>query len=107
MRTGREGVRMSQADLGRRVRLSRTSVTNIERGRQHVSMRQLFDIASALGQSPASLLPEPRAALPSAIRSDIKRKGYGEEMSGLIEQVWSSSASLNVRDGSPENKGDM
>jgi len=105
VRGARERVRMSQADLGRRVRLSRTSVTNIERGRQHVSIRQLFDIARVLGLPPHTLLPEPRSVLPRVIRTDIKRKGYGEEVSGLIEQVWSSSAELHVVDEPPTNQG--
>lgn len=92
MKSGRETTGMSQAALGRRIGLSRTSVTNIESGRQHVSLRQLFEIAQALGRSPESLLPEVAAELPAEIKSDIRRKGYGEDVSDLIEQVWSSTA---------------
>ena len=49
---------MTQAELGRRVDLSRTSVNNIENGRHHASLHQLFAIAEALQVSPEALLPD-------------------------------------------------
>ena len=48
---------MTQEQLGELIGLSRTSVTNIERGRQHVSLHHIFAIAEALKVSPAALLP--------------------------------------------------
>jgi transcriptional regulator with XRE-family HTH domain len=93
VRATREASRISQAELGRRVGLSRTSITNIECGRQHVSLRQFVDIAAALGRHPSALLPEARQQLPRAIRSELKRKGYAADLSGLVEQVWSIAAS--------------
>ena len=48
---------MTQEKLGRMVGLSRTSITNIEKGRQHVALHQLFAIAEALKVPPAALLP--------------------------------------------------
>ena len=48
---------MTQAELGGRIGLSRTSVTNIECGRHHVSLEQLFLIAEALHIPPEALLP--------------------------------------------------
>ena len=48
---------MTQAKLGRRIGLSRTSVTNIERGHHHVSLHHLFGIANALQVPPQVLLP--------------------------------------------------
>ena len=48
---------MTQEKLGRLVGLSRTSITNIEKGRQHVSLHQLFAIAEALKVRPDALLP--------------------------------------------------
>ena len=48
---------MTQAELGRLIGLSRTSVTNIEQGRHHVSLGQLFLIATALQIPPEALLP--------------------------------------------------
>ena len=48
---------MTQAELGQRIGLSRTSVTNIERGRHHVSLDQFILIAEALQIPPEVLLP--------------------------------------------------
>lgn len=48
---------MTQAELGRRIGLSRTSVTNIEHGRHHVSLAQFIRIAMVLEVSPEALLP--------------------------------------------------
>lgn len=48
---------MSQDALGRRAGLSRTSITNIEQGRQHVSLDVLYRLADALGLEPSQLLP--------------------------------------------------
>lgn len=50
---------MTQDRLGTLVGLSRTSITNIENGRQHVSLHQLYRIADALGIAPDMLLPMP------------------------------------------------
>lgn len=49
---------MTQEKLGLLVGLSRTSITNIEKGRQHVLLHQVFAIASALKAPPEALLPE-------------------------------------------------
>ncbi len=54
-REGRQG--LTQEKLGRLVGLSRTSITNIERGRQHIALHQLFAIAEALKVRPDALLP--------------------------------------------------
>jgi transcriptional regulator with XRE-family HTH domain len=48
---------MTQEKLGSHVGLSRTSITNIEKGRQHVSLHQLFAISRALKVTPETLLP--------------------------------------------------
>ena len=50
---------MTQDRLGTLVGLSRTSITNIEKGRQHVSLHQLYRIADALGIAPDVLMPPP------------------------------------------------
>ena len=48
---------MTQERLGTLVGLSRTSITNIEKGRQHVSLQQLYRIAEVLEIAPDVLLP--------------------------------------------------
>jgi transcriptional regulator with XRE-family HTH domain len=50
--------KMTQAELGKRIGLSRTAVTNIECGRQRLLVEQLIEIAEALDVSAAELLPK-------------------------------------------------
>lgn len=53
----RNAARVSQFELACKIGLSRTSVTNIERGRQRVQIHTLYSIAKAIGKGPADLLP--------------------------------------------------
>ena len=48
---------MSQQAFAKAVGLSRTSITNIERGRQPISLHTLYFMADILGIEPADLLP--------------------------------------------------
>jgi transcriptional regulator with XRE-family HTH domain len=48
---------LTQEKLGRLVGLSRTSITNIEKGRQHIALHQLYVLAEALRVRPEALLP--------------------------------------------------
>jgi DNA-binding XRE family transcriptional regulator len=48
---------MTQEELGRRVKLSRTSIVNIEKGRQHLAAHQVYIFAAALKVRPEALLP--------------------------------------------------
>lgn len=53
----RVGQGMTQEELGRRVSLSRTSIVNIEKGRQHLAAHQVYIFAAALKVRPEALLP--------------------------------------------------
>lgn len=59
LRKQRQQAHLTQEQLATRVGLSRTSITNIEKGTQHISLHLLLELAKALGVSPAALLPEP------------------------------------------------
>lgn len=59
VRDARSGVGLTQEGLGEVVGLGRTSITNLEQGRQHISVMTLYRLASALGMNPADLLPIP------------------------------------------------
>ena len=58
IRKEREALGFTQADLAREVQLTRTSITNIEAGRQKMLIQTLYAIANALGISIACLLPK-------------------------------------------------
>lgn len=48
---------LTQSDLGGVVGLTRTSIVNIERGRQKILLHSLYEFAAALGVEPVALLP--------------------------------------------------
>lgn len=58
VRRARERAGLTQDALASRVSLSRTSVTNIEKGRQKVLLHMLCNLADALGVTPEVLMPE-------------------------------------------------
>jgi transcriptional regulator with XRE-family HTH domain len=49
--------RLTQEQLADRVALTRTSITNIEKGRQRIMLHTLAQIAAALGVTTTELLP--------------------------------------------------
>lgn len=63
----RQVPKMSQVALGKRVGLTRTSMVNIEAGRQRPPLHVLWSIADALGVEVSHLLPR-RADLSKAVQ---------------------------------------
>ncbi|MEV6539663.1 helix-turn-helix transcriptional regulator [Streptomyces sp. NPDC051665] len=59
VRRARTAQGMNQQELGSAVGLNRTSISNIEKGRQRVALHMLFEFAVVLQVEPESLLPEP------------------------------------------------
>ena len=47
----------TQDEIATKVGLVRTSITNIEQGRQHVSLQMIYQLANAVGVAPQELLP--------------------------------------------------
>ena len=50
--------RLTQEDLAKRLFLTRTSIINIEKGRQQILVHTLVDIARILDVPPGDLLPD-------------------------------------------------
>ena len=79
----REEHQLTQAELASLVSLTRSSITNIEQGRQKLLLHTLYDIANALVVKPSHLLPE-------AINT-IKAEAFEQHLSGDLsnaEQEW-------------------
>jgi len=57
IRSEREALGFAQGELAGAVGLERTSITNIEAGRQRLTIQMLYAIAEALGVPAESLLP--------------------------------------------------
>ena len=53
----REKIGITQSELAERVQLERTSITNIERGKQKLPIHVLFGVCRALGVNPSEVLP--------------------------------------------------
>lgn len=58
LKAARSDAGMSQQKVADRVGLGRTSITNIESGKQHFPLHLLWDLASAVGVQPEYLLPQ-------------------------------------------------
>jgi transcriptional regulator with XRE-family HTH domain len=57
IREARNRAELSQEDLGSAAHLRRSSISNIENGRQHILVHTLVEISDALGVEPETLLP--------------------------------------------------
>lgn len=91
LRKQRDKIGMTQATLAELSGLSRTSVTNIERGGQALLVHQLLELAKALGVSPASLL---------ATESNAKESAPGqvtEEIKTLLDRLEDSPSRSRSR----------
>jgi transcriptional regulator with XRE-family HTH domain len=62
LRSARRKAKLTQEALGKRVGLSRTSITNIEQGNQHVGLHLLYGLAKAVGVRAIDLLPSESAS---------------------------------------------
>lgn len=100
LRRARRRAQLTQEQLGRRAGLSRTSITNMEKGVQHVSLHHLFDFARALGVPASELLPEEpvradAARLPSRIKGALRQ--LDEEDQAWVLQVVSKGTTERER----------
>lgn len=76
---------LTQEELAGRVKLSRTSIANIEAGRQRVPLHMIYTFAQALGVAPEALLPGADASEP-AVRPELVAD-LGSQDRELIEIV--------------------
>ena len=90
VRKHRERLGLTQEGLGRTVGLSRTSITNIEKGRQHVALHQVFALAGALEIPPATLLPRDEGATAVSALTE-KLPGYDQDVVAWVSQVMKPS----------------
>lgn len=86
IRQRREELGLTQQALASAVDLSRTSITNIEQGRQKLLVNTLFDIAKALEVSMADLLPESGIST----GNEMEQLVAGAEISGRAKK-WITS----------------
>jgi transcriptional regulator with XRE-family HTH domain len=61
VRSARLDLGLNQETLGHRVGLERSSISNVEQGRQRVQLHMLLEFAAALSVPPERLLPDSAA----------------------------------------------
>lgn len=66
-RRHREANSLTQEQVSKMVGLSRTSIANIEAGRQKILLHQLFDLAATVEVPPSALLPQDSSLADSEI----------------------------------------
>jgi len=64
VRSARMAAGLNQESLGHRVGLERSSISNVEKGRQRVQLHMLLEFAAALSVPTADLLPDAAGADP-------------------------------------------
>jgi transcriptional regulator with XRE-family HTH domain len=80
---------LSQEQLSRAARISRTSIVNIEKARQGVSLTTLYRLADALGVDRNELLPDrpnqPSVTIAIGDRSDAARSSLASVLQRIEE----------------------
>ncbi len=84
IRARRERAGLTQGQLARRVGMTRTSITNIESGRQKVQLHTLYDIADALDVSPQAFLPPPDTVTQEAVEERLPEGLSPEEREWMV-----------------------
>jgi len=72
IRRARVALQKTQDELAIAVGLPRTSISNIEQGRQQILLHTLFEIARTLNAAPDDFLPRP--SQPGALMAGTERK---------------------------------
>ena len=98
---------MSQEAFAKAVGLSRTSITNIEGGRQPISLHTLYSMADILGVEPADLLPPAQnntLSLTLAGKSEIRLTAEEQEQ---LENLSAKESSWlhKIAKSAPKKKG--
>lgn len=84
--------KLTQQGLADLVALTRTSITNVEKGRQKFLLHTLADIAKALQIDPATLLPDSQAGTDRHLDDALKHRS-------LSEKAWIKSAVSAAQQG--------
>lgn len=80
----RRRLRLSQKQFGAKVGLSRTSITNIECGRQPIQLHQLYVFASALKVNVTKLLPKELTYTEATVPKSNKEEQY---IAGIVNAL--------------------
>src|SRR5438105_6755694 len=97
VRSKRELSGLAQDELAALVGLTRTSITNIEKGRQRIQVHTMCAIADVLKTSPCEFLPHPET--PTFSEIDVRLPGDLQPK----ERVWVRSVLTSRKKESSQN----
>jgi transcriptional regulator with XRE-family HTH domain len=98
LRAARKRAGLTQRELADRINLTRTSVTNIERGTQRIALHQLFDLAAAVGDKPVDLLPALQPNLRDLLSDqDLNEMSGGEQEREFVASILRKSPGLRAQ----------
>jgi DNA-binding XRE family transcriptional regulator len=86
----RRAAKITQEALSKSVGLSRTSIVNIEKGRQPVQLHLVARMATSLGIGTALLIPDPDLLKRTELPPDLAK--VSEHNRPWVERIFSSSA---------------
>src|ERR1043165_8157209 len=94
---------ISQESLANSVGLTRTSLTNIEKGRQKLLLHTFIEIAASVGANPADLLPK-RSNVLDGLKVDLtslpsEERGFIERAAGAGTTYATHQEKNNHNDG--------
>jgi len=78
---------LTQAELADRIAISRTSLTNMELGRQRLLVDQLYKMAEVLNTKPQDLLPLPAEIVSASVKSAAAENAIPESVHRFAEKV--------------------
>jgi transcriptional regulator with XRE-family HTH domain len=86
IREKRQASGLTQTELAERVSISRTSLTNMELGRQRLLIDQLYKMAEVLNSKPQDLLPQPSEVV-KASKAQIPDEPIPESVHRFAERI--------------------
>ncbi len=87
IRRFREEADLKQGELATRVQLSRASITNIELGRQRLSIHQTYQLAEALNVDVSEIFPPKEAIKNNSARPTISIRGLSSKANHWVSRV--------------------
>jgi transcriptional regulator with XRE-family HTH domain len=78
---------LTQAQLAERIAISRTSLTNMELGRQRLLVDQLYKVAEVLNTLPRDLLPGPTEMVAAAAANNDAREAIPESVHRFAQKL--------------------
>ena len=97
VRAGRAQVRLTQDELAQRVGLTRTSITNLELGRQKIQIHTLYAIADVLKLPVISFLPDRPSAISRNIKDELKGKRLDPAERAWAARILGSGSGLTLQ----------